>query len=234
MIELLHQVHGEYLPRKQQPLSGNRRKQPLVGGIVNGQHHSGVLQHRIGPVNRAQVNGNQRRLPVVNMEDLWHSKQLRRLQHRAAEQPKALPVVGIIRCLGPIKPLPVEELRAIHKVVPHPVPPAPVHDPRKPVGMLEWNGDRPRRILPLALDMRLHRRIQRQVDGNLVPQLHQLRPQCAHHVGQPAGLDKRNTLRSGKDNVHRIDLRNWFTGFAKAIPASAQERSQTPSPLRPC
>ena len=233
VIELLHQVHGEDLPRKQQPLSGNRRKQPLVGGIVNGQHHTGVLQHGIGLVNRAQVNRNKRCLPVVNMEDLGHSQQLGRLQHRAAKQPESLPIVGIIRCLGPIKSLPVEKLRAIHKVVLNTAPPAPVHDPRKPVVVLEWNGDRPRRILPLALDVRLHRSIQRQVDGNLVPQLHQLRPQRAHHVGQPAGLDKRNTLRSGKDNVHRIDLPGWLLRLPKAASASAQERSETPTPLRP-
>ena len=166
VIELLQFVHGEDLPGKQQPLRRIRRKPPLIAGVVNGQHHSRLAQHRVQGVHRPQVHRNQRRLPVVYMKHLRNAQQLRRLQHRPAKQPKPLPVVRIVARPGPVKPLPVKELRAIHKVVLHPVPLAPVHNPHKPVVVFERNGNGADRVLPLPLNVLPHRRIQRQVHRN--------------------------------------------------------------------
>src|SRR5208337_4397158 len=69
-VELLHLIQGENLPWKEQLLGGRRRKRTLIGGIMNRQNHTCAVQYRVGSENRAQVNGNQRRLPVVYMEDL--------------------------------------------------------------------------------------------------------------------------------------------------------------------
>ena len=76
VIELLHFIHGENLPWKQQPLRCCRRKPALVAGVVNRQHHSRRAQHRVGFVDRTQVNRNQRSLPIVHMKNVRHAQQL--------------------------------------------------------------------------------------------------------------------------------------------------------------
>ena len=138
----------------------------------------------------------------MHVKDVRNAQQLGRLKHRAAVQPKPLPVVRIIAFAGPVEPLPVKQVGAIHKVDLHALALAAVHDAHKAVVVLEGNGDGARRVLPLALKMRTHAGIQRQIDRHLVSQLDQLRRQSPHHVGQSAGLGERYALRSGKNNVH--------------------------------
>ena len=76
MVELLQLVHGENVPWKQQLLGGAWRKYALIGGVVDREHGCRAEQIGIGCVRRAQVNRNQRRLPIVHMKDVGHAELL--------------------------------------------------------------------------------------------------------------------------------------------------------------
>ena len=140
------------------------------------------------------------------MKYIRHPQQLRRLQNRPRKQPKPLPIVGIITARRSIKSRPVKQIRAIHKVMPHSLLFAPIHDSHKPVVVFKRNRDRPRCILPLARKVRFSPPHTKAGKRNVVPQLHQLPRQRSHHVGQAAGLRKWNALRSSKHDLHPIGL----------------------------
>ncbi len=102
---------------------------------------AGAAQHGISRVDGAQIDRNQRGLPVVDVEDCRDAELLGGFNDGAAEQAKALPVVGIVAALGAVKLLAVKEFRAIDKVILHPVALAAVDDADEAVVVLERDGD---------------------------------------------------------------------------------------------
>ncbi len=64
----------------------------------------------------------------------------------------------------------------------HPVTFPAIHDSRKPVVMLKRDGDRRNGVLPLALEMRPHSRIQRDVNRDLVTKPDKFPWQRSHYV----------------------------------------------------
>ncbi len=74
VVILLQLVHGEDVPGKEQFLCSLRRICALVCGVVNREYGRRTEQIRVGLVDRAQINGNQRRLPIVNMKNVGHAE----------------------------------------------------------------------------------------------------------------------------------------------------------------
>ena len=102
-VELLHLLHGENLPWKEQLLGGRGRKLALIRGVMNREHSGRAAQRGVRRIHRAEIHRNQRSLPIVHMEDLRHAEEFRGLDHRPAKQAEALGVVGIITARGSVK-----------------------------------------------------------------------------------------------------------------------------------
>ena len=98
--------------------------------------------------------------------------------------------------------LAIEEIGAVDKVILNAVADTTVYDADESVVVLKWNGDGLDRILPLALNVGADAGVEREIDGNLVPELDEFRRQGSHHVGETARFCEGNTLRGGKDNMH--------------------------------
>jgi hypothetical protein len=147
----------------------------------------------------AQEDGRQGRLPIVAMEYLRGTEDLRCLQHRTAVEGEAFSVVGIIAGRRAVEPIPIKEWRVIDEVVLHSLLLAAVQNRAEAVLIVKGNGDArqydPRVSKPGLL-------IFGQVDGDGVSQVDECFGECAHNVGESAGFGVRNALRSDKDDVH--------------------------------
>ena len=79
-------------------LAGRGRGQhPLVAQIVDGQHRTGPRKQRLGRACRLQVQGQQRRVPVVAMDDVRGQPQAAAgLQRGPAEQQETQVLVGTV------------------------------------------------------------------------------------------------------------------------------------------
>src|SRR5207245_2212349 len=90
---------------------------------------------------RPEEHGQQRTLPIVAVEDVWHSKDLRTFERGAAEQSKALGVVRKITRRGSIESIAIEVGRIIHKEKAHARITGAGQDRAKTVAVVERNGD---------------------------------------------------------------------------------------------
>ncbi len=202
VVVFLQFVHGENVPWKKQLLSGAGRKLALEGGVVNGQDRRGAAQQRVGRVSGFEIDGNERRLPVVYVKNLRDADGLRGLNHRPAKEAESLSIVRIVSALGAIKFLPIKEFWRFDKVVLHAIAQAAINDSDKTVVIAEGDSERADDIFWIVLNELAHARVERNVDGNLVTEPDQLTRQRADHVGQPAGLGEGRALRSCESNLH--------------------------------
>jgi len=136
------------------------------------------------------------------MEYLRDAEKLCSFEHRAAIKAEAFPVVGVVAFAGAVEALAIEEVGAVDEVVLDAVADAAVDNTDEAVVVLEWNGDGLDCILPLALNVGADSGVEREIDGDLVAQLDQLRRECSHYVGEAACFGEGNTLRGGKDYMH--------------------------------
>ena len=122
---------------------------------------------------------------------------------------EALGVVGIVAGASSVKLLAVKEFGAIDEVELHAVAPAAVYDADEAVVVLEGDGDGGDGVGDFAGDVRTDARVERQIDGNVVAELCQLRRERADHVGEAAGLGERHALGGGKNDLHWTNTRNF-------------------------
>jgi hypothetical protein len=74
-VVLLQLVHGEDVPGKEQFLGSLGRKCALVRGVVDGEHGAAApCRSGSAGISRAQVNRNQRRLPIVDVKNVGHAE----------------------------------------------------------------------------------------------------------------------------------------------------------------
>ena len=102
-VELLQLVHGEQVPGKEKPLGGGGRIPALVAGVVDGEDDAGVGNAGRHWRRGAQIDGNKRGLPVVDVEDLRDTELLGGFEDGAAVEAEALPVVGELATLGAVE-----------------------------------------------------------------------------------------------------------------------------------
>ncbi len=95
-------VHGEYIPGKQQFFCRAGREQTLKCGVMDGKHRGRTEQIWVVYVGRrAQVNRNQRGLPIVDMKDVRHAELFCGFDNRAAKQAKSFCMSEYSVPLGP-------------------------------------------------------------------------------------------------------------------------------------
>lgn len=96
LIVLLHLVHGEDIPREEKLLGRGRRKRALIRSIVDGEHGGGAAQQRVSRIGGAQVERDESRLPIVDVEDVGDAELLGGFQYGAAEEAEAFGVVRVV------------------------------------------------------------------------------------------------------------------------------------------
>ena len=88
---------AEQVPAEIERGHPDRRKQPLVGQVVDGEHPARPAQRRPTGEHRLQVDGRQARLPVVRVHDVGRPVGSRReLQRRPRQHGEPDGVVGIV------------------------------------------------------------------------------------------------------------------------------------------
>ena len=139
-----------------------------------------------------QIDGHQRRLPVVAMDDVGASRAVfQELQRRHRKRRETMGVVRIVLPLHLIEAVTIKILRAIDQVGLHAVGAATILHSRELVPDTERQGQtlRVRHDVPGRGDS-----ITRQYDFHLVPQGRQRLGQRSYHIRQTTRLGKRNAF----------------------------------------
>ena len=91
-----------------------RREKPLVPQVMDGEDDGSVAEEFVVLVKIAQIDGNQRRLPVVAVDDIRRGRRpLYQFQRRETERRKTLCIVRIILTLLLVQSRAVEEKGAL-------------------------------------------------------------------------------------------------------------------------
>src|SRR5438874_8232084 len=133
------------------------------------------------------------------MEDIGWSKTLRRLDYGAAEEHKALRIIGIVAFSIAVKAVASAEFGVFDEVKLHSIVLTAVDNLAEEQIILHWNaeiGD------CKAVLLRARVFIARQKDRNFVPQRAQSFGKRADNVGKTAGFRVRHTFRCGERDSH--------------------------------
>src|SRR5271157_5581570 len=155
-------------------------------------------------VKRLSQYGNQGCLPVVAVKDVWHTEDLRGLQHRTREQREPLGVVVIVAQRGAIERVAVEVRRIVDEIELHSRAHAAVEHGTEAVTVIERNrdaGDDLAGIVEPGLP------VTRKKDSDLVAQVGESGRQGANDICQSAGLGKRYALGCRKGDMHETSRR---------------------------
>lgn len=178
-----------------EPQVGENRggEEPLVAEVVDGEDRARGAEQAIPRVQRLEVEGNQRGLPVVTVEDLrtpLHA--LAALQSRAREQGEAEVLVGVVR----VEARAVEEHGAMDEVHRHLGPGQPRavcrEDERARV-RADRNVRGPGERLEVV-GVHVDRRVERREDADVVPGAVKVRGERGGDVREPAGLGEGRDL----------------------------------------
>src|SRR5208337_446807 len=91
-----------------------RREKPLVPHVMDGEDDGSVAEEFIVLIEIAQIDGNQRRLPIVAVDDVRRGRRpLHQLQRGETERRKTLCIVRIILTLLLVQSRAVEEKGAL-------------------------------------------------------------------------------------------------------------------------
>ena len=166
---------------------------------MNRQDDGGGLEEPVAAVERAQVDGNQRRLPIVTVDHRGRAAlSLQEFQTGQREGREPLCIVPVIDALFPVEARTVEKLRAIDQVVLRAA--LAVRTNGLNVGEIKFTGQGKRQIgegnrsrgrIPIA----------GKNDADLLSLLGQCPGQRADDVGQSAGLRERDPFGCRKYNV---------------------------------
>jgi hypothetical protein len=168
----------------------------LILDVVNGEHGANVPQPQIQHAQIPQINGNQRRLPVVAVNDVWRSSQHGKNSHdRPGKEAEAFPVVVVAVKLRALKILFIVQKVPGHTVFFHLEQPAVGMAPREiNIGIAQ--------IFHLIAEFFPHGLIQRQDDGCLRTASRQRRRQRARHIRKSACFAEGSRLTGGIQNFH--------------------------------
>jgi hypothetical protein len=166
-VVVLEPFHGKDVPRQEEPLGGLRRKPALVAGVVDGQDGPYLVQCRIEVVDGPEVDGEHRRLPVVQVEDVGHAELLAGFENGAAEEAEPLPVVGVFAGGRGVDGFAVEEFRAIDEIELDPVALSAIHNCGETVVVRKRDGDAGDGDF-LLWEVVLNLAVERDVDRNLM------------------------------------------------------------------
>ena len=202
----LHQVHvAVHLQRAviippsvktEQLIHGILTIAALIFDVVDGEHRADAA-HCLPPGTHVlEVDGYQRRLPVVAVEDVGHPVQTgQQVDDRLAEKGEALAVVKLA-----VQRIAAEVVLVVHEIPRHAVlfqrkqaavlvPPAQIH--------IDIAAER-HLLPPLPADLA----VQRQDHRHLIAVPGQCRRQAARHVGQSPGLAEGERLTGHIQDLH--------------------------------
>ena len=202
----LHQVHiavhlqcAVIIPpsvKAEQLVHGVLAVAALILDVVDGEHRPDAA-HRLPPGTHVlEIDGHQRRLPVVAVEDVGHPVQTgQQVDDRLAEEGEALAVVELA-----VQRTAAEIVLVVHEVPRHAVllqreqaavlvAPAQVH--------IDIAAER-HLLPPLLADLA----VQRQDHRHLVAVPGQCRGQTARHIGKPPGLAEGERLTGHIQDLH--------------------------------
>jgi len=204
----LHEIHvavhaqgAVVIPAAIQPeqlIHAVRAVAPLVLDVVDGEHRADAPHLRPAGGHILQIDGHQRRLPVVAVEHVGHPVEAgQQVDDRVAEEGEALAVVKFA-----VQPSPAEVFLVVHEIPRHAqplqreqaavlVPPAQIH--------VDIPAERhlPPPLLPDPV-------IQRQDHRRLHAGACQRRGQAARHVCQTAGLAEGVRFAGHIQNSHAV------------------------------
>ena len=214
----LHQVHiavhlegAVVVPAAIQPeqlVHGVRAVASLILDVVDREHRADAAHRLPAGADILKIDGHQRRLPVVAVEDVGHPVQTgHQVDDRLAEKGEALAVVVLA-----VQRAAAEIVLVVHEVPCHAVllqreqaavlmAPAQVHVDVAAEGHL---------LPPLLADLA----IQRQDHRHLVAVSGQCRGQAARHVRQSAGLAEGECLAGHIQDLHTAAP---FSGSAQTV-----------------
>ena len=102
----------------------------------------------------------------MHVEEIRYAELLHRLNHCAAVQAEALPIVAIFAALHAVQPFAIEQLRAVEEIEAHAIANAAIQHGHEAVVAMEWNRDAGNRdptirhvLLHLAVVGQVHRHL---------------------------------------------------------------------------
>src|SRR5712691_8416603 len=157
-------------------------KASLIAHVVDGEEYAGFLPRWVIPIERLEIGDGECRLPVMRVQYVWRPCGLPAgLQDRAAEEDKALQVIGIVAALLAVEASPAKEgIIAGTDERDSLVPERAGLDPD--LDRVAAEGDRYRRCLAETARFGIETRIAREGQLDLVPQARQLNRQRPCHI----------------------------------------------------
>ena len=171
----------------------------LVGHVVDGEHGGGAVE-RPGPFHRVDVDGNQRRLPVVGVDHVRHEvDRLAELERAAREEGEALQVVRVALAGRAVEVRPIE-VPVVLEEVDRDVAARQVAQPESGAGHAPPHGHpdgslQPLQRVPVEAGVEGHDH----ADVDATPA--QRPGQRAGDVGQAACLGERGGLRGDEEDL---------------------------------
>src|SRR6185369_10459235 len=92
MFEL---VVGEEFPGEKELFCRCRGEPALVASVMNCQDRGAILEQGVSAVDGAKEDRKQRRLPIMQVENVGNADSFGCLEHRAAEEAEAFGIVSV-------------------------------------------------------------------------------------------------------------------------------------------
>ncbi len=209
---------------------------------MNGEHGATIAEDRIVVVEGAQIEGQERGLPVVGVEDIGDAELPGGFEDGAAEEAVAFPVVLVFAGGRAVEGFAVEELRAVDEVHLYAIMDATVDDRGKAAVVPEGDGDAADGVAFFLMcfgRLLANLAVVRDVDSDFVSQSGELAREGADDFAEAAASGPGRALRRRKDNLHSRApiLKGKFVGTeTESKPwGSPGDKDSTPSiygPLR--